>query len=291
MEAARSGTPREPATSASRACAAQERKNGRSASRHDTCSTPPGMLRRSPSGARIRASRVLACVPIFLALARCGAADPLGTVSTQSTLGDAAPSPDAGDERPGEAAAPPDVADEPSGDEASSPDAHCAAHGPPVHRPTPVACSRTAFGPWPPGADAAVLAPCKTDADCPAPKPGGWTYYCRQGLCGIDQCLSDADCAQGESCACANEYYGGNGIHPDLCMPAKCRVDADCGAGGLCGPAITGYCGGLSGYFCHSAADECTADADCCSDRSRPSCGYSPPLGHWACQAFPVCNG
>ncbi|HET6151064.1 MAG TPA: hypothetical protein VFH68_26245 [Polyangia bacterium] len=105
----------------------------------------------------------------------------------------------------------------------------------------------------------------------------------------IDQCTTDQQCPAGEACGCAADFYG-NVAHTNVCVTAQCRLDSDCGPGGVCSPSFTGHCGSLTGYYCHSAADECLGQSDCC-DRARPSCQYSPELGHWACQATIVCNG
>ena len=51
---------------------------------------------------------------------------------------------------------------------------------------------------------------------------------------------------------------------PNTCVPAQCRVNSDCGKGGDLLPSGAGPCyGGVTGYYCHSAADTCTTDADC----------------------------
>ena len=106
----------------------------------------------------------------------------------------------------------------------------------------------------------------------------------------VDQCLTDDQCATDTACACASEFHG-NAIHTNQCVPAQCRVDSDCGAAGTCSPSSSGHCGSLTGLFCHTPADTCASNADCCGDSSRPLCGYQAELGHWACQAVIVCNG
>ena len=150
-----------------------------------------------------------------------------------------------------------------------------------VGRPTIVACPESPLAEnW---HDAGVMT-CVSATDC----PGG--EMCLKGMCGPDECHLDTDCSSGFACACAAGYYGGNAIHGNPCVPAQCRIDADCKTpGGTCAPSFSGRCGALSGYYCHSPADTCNTDADCCG--STPNCSYQPTLGHWACQSFTVCNG
>ena len=105
-----------------------------------------------------------------------------------------------------------------------------------------------------------------------------------------DQCTTDDQCQAGTACGCATDFHG-NAIHVNMCVSAGCRVDGDCGPGGVCSPSFTGHCGSLAGFYCHSAADECTGHGDCCVDPARQACQYSPELGHWTCQAAIPCNG
>ncbi len=150
----------------------------------------------------------------------------------------------------------------------------------PEGRPTSPVCSLSeAAANW---QDAGAMS-CKTSDDCRNFAP------CVHGACAPDECNTDGDCAEGFGCACAADYYGGNGIHGNLCVPAQCRVDADCKAPGVCSPTLSGACRSLVGYYCHSPADTCNTDADCCADTSR--CEYQPALGHWSCTAEVGCSG
>jgi hypothetical protein len=45
-------------------------------------------------------------------------------------------------------------------------------------------------------------------------------------------------------------------------------------------------CGGIGNYYCHTPADECLTDSDCCG--STPSCEYDTANGHWACHSAPL---
>lgn len=166
--------------------------------------------------------------------------------------------------------------------EASGPPSQCegATSSPLVSRPQAVACAATNFiG----GVDGGPMA-CTVDADC---QEAGIGIYCRKGACSPDACLVDGDCPTGEACGCSNMFHG-NISQANRCVMSSCRVDADCGAGGVCSPSFSARCGGLAGYYCHSAADSCHTDADCCKSTQ---CRYQPTLGHWACQAIVVCNG
>lgn len=156
----------------------------------------------------------------------------------------------------------------------------------PARRPQSVACSATDVSLFnlP---DAGAIA-CATNAECVAANGIGWT--CHQGRCSLDQCLTDTDCASGMACGCAAEFHG-NAFHTNACVSSQCRVDSDCGQGGACSPSYSGYCGSLTGYYCHSPADTCAANADCNCDPARPLCRYQATLGHWSCQAIIICNG
>jgi hypothetical protein len=68
-------------------------------------------------------------------------------------------------------------------------------------------------------------------------------------------------------------------------LTTQCRVDANCSFAQVCS-ASAGGCGGISGYYCHTSADECFTDNDCCG--SSPSCEYDTTKGHWWCQAAPL---
>jgi hypothetical protein len=131
--------------------------------------------------------------------------------------------------------------------------------------------------------DAGSMA-CSQAADCTL-------RQCLHGKCSADECVIDSDCSTGSACGCAADYYGGNGVHGNPCVMAQCRVDVDCGpvGSGFCSPSFGERCGGLTGYFCHSSADTCNTDADCCG--STPACRYQSTLGHWACQSIIACNG
>ena len=154
--------------------------------------------------------------------------------------------------------------------------------GTPAGRPVPAQCAPSSVTAPPDGG--AIT--CTTDADCAA---DGLYRWCRAGACSPDQCTSDTDCATGQACACANEQVG-NAEHTNTCVTTQCRSDSDCAAGQVCSPTVGDLCSGGGPFFaCHSAADTCRVDADCCT--SAPSCRYQPTVGHWACVGVCTVNG
>ena len=163
---------------------------------------------------------------------------------------------------------------------AGSPASCGGSHSLPAGRPKALACAAT-----PPDTPGASAPACSTDDDC---GDGGEASFCLGSKCGLDQCLVDSDCPSGQACRCSDQQ-GGNIGHTNSCVPTGCRGDADCGTSGKCSPDTSGFCGSLTGYQCHSAADTCSSDADCCGDTLR--CGYQPELAHWACVAAIRCNG
>jgi hypothetical protein len=46
-------------------------------------------------------------------------------------------------------------------------------------------------------------------------------------------------------------------------------------------------CGGVLGYYCHTAADLCGNDSDCGSDLQ--ACTYATTAGHWEYQMAGLC--
>lgn len=138
-----------------------------------------------------------------------------------------------------------------------------------------------------PGADAGMLqGNCRTDADCTQGMSGRCmppTGNAAGDYCTYDACVVDGDCASGKACVCDPR---GN-----RCGDSSCRTDADCNGRG-CSPSTTGGCGGasVSGYYCHTTADECIDDKDC-SDANASVCQYDPQLSHWACAQLVICAG
>ena len=168
--------------------------------------------------------------------------------------------------------------------------------GPPaVHRATAFACDAHNTG----------GVPCTTDAECPPLEPYGSSTYCTGGLCGLDQCVADADCGPNALCSCGEgsgsgggSSGGGTGGYPgpqgNQCVPAACHVDADCGPGAWCSPSNPSGCGTVSGTFtyqCHRAGDACMSDGDCThTGPGYSQCVYDQTTDAWACSTS-TCAG
>jgi hypothetical protein len=215
----------------------------------------------------------------MITLVHCGGSTAGGTGSVDSGSPDDHQAPPPGN---------PD-AETPDAQPPGNPDAQCQPGSPsePGDVPQPVTCTATPASPY---LDAGSVA-CTTVADCG--DGGGFDSFqgCRGGFCTFDQCLTDTDCPTGQACGCASQF-GGNAIHYNRCVPAQCRQNSDCGTGGICSPSNGAYCSSLTGYYCHSPADTCTTNADCCNGNlSSSECLYSEALGHFACQAQVVCSG
>jgi hypothetical protein len=123
---------------------------------------------------------------------------------------------------------------------------------------------------------------CTKNADCTAGENGRCVGNGHSGYqCSYDTCFSDADCGAAV-CACATSDGANH------CLTANCHVDTDCpsiggNVTGFCSPSL-GSCGNYSGtvgYFCHTADDECTNDADC--GGASAYCQYERTIGHWRC--------
>jgi hypothetical protein len=155
------------------------------------------------------------------------------------------------------------------------------------HRPDDTACS----APAPPGDCTFAFGSCATDATCTAGTNGrcimttGGAVTCR---CTYDTCTHDTDCPTGQTCAChGTAYTNGDG---NTCTMGNCRVDSDCGVGGYCSPSHAQLgCGGIAGYYCHTAGDTCIDDSDCLSGTGIQVCAYSTTLLHWACTVELLC--
>jgi hypothetical protein len=121
--------------------------------------------------------------------------------------------------------------------------------------------SATCSDHYPPGGDCgAGYGVCSSDADCTDRPYGSCGYaadivaacHCEYG------CVSDADCGSGQICMCAPLDHG------TRCIDAACQSDADCDPGYRCALSLgIVWKGEWPSVRCHSAADECQADADC----------------------------
>jgi hypothetical protein len=155
---------------------------------------------------------------------------------------------------------------------------------PEVHRPASVACP-TERGPGSFDPQLA-FAECTADEDC----TGGDNGRCMMSQggaltnrCTYDACFTDGDCPAAHVCRCRESTSDAN-----ACVAGDCVTDADCGAGGYCSPSKApdqvNY--GISGYYCHSPADECLDDADCPDENGATAyCVYDDELTHWRCSS------
>jgi hypothetical protein len=131
---------------------------------------------------------------------------------------------------------------------------------------------------------------CMSDSDCTMGTNGrcnestGGALFCS---CRYDACATDTDCPTGQLCAChGSAYAGGDG---NTCVQGNCRVDSDCGATGYCSPSAGGGCGGLSGYYCHTANDTCVNDSDC-NPEGAEDCQYKATDQRWECTMEDLCG-
>lgn len=182
-----------------------------------------------------------------------------------------------------------------------------AGRAPKYHRPTVSTCPTTRAA-----VDACkggMLAPdggtfgnqCLLDGDCTTgPGTNGRCVGRRSGCaCSYDACVSDGDCGAGKACDCRDAAYPElSATRPNQCVAANCGVDSDCAGGhGYCSPTLDPTCttyAGITGWYCHTTADECLDDSDCTHPPSPgPSAGfcvYKPEVGHWAC-TYGFCAG
>lgn len=163
-----------------------------------------------------------------------------------------------------------------------------------VHRPSAVACPTTR-GPGTCQSTPLGGGMCKADSECTTGRNPRCSGNAHDGCnCYSDACVVDGDCDAGKLCDCRVAWREG-GDPPNRCLPGNCRVDADCGAKGFCSPSFGG-CGayeGVTGWFCHTADDDCTNDDECQQldgGFGPPYCGYRPEIGHWTC-AVTQCAG
>lgn len=94
---------------------------------------------------------------------------------------------------------------------------------------------------------------CRRNADCTAGPYGRCTPGLDGPYCSYD-CVTDADCGDGQLCRC-DDFAGGG-----KCTAASCRTDSDCGDGNLC--ALDTACS-YARFMCQTSSDECAVDGDC----------------------------
>jgi hypothetical protein len=131
---------------------------------------------------------------------------------------------------------------------------------------------------------------CTNDSEC---TDGGANGRCTENMggaqfcsCTYDTCVHDTDCPMNQLCVCHDSAYNGGG---NVCMPGNCRVDYDCG-GFDCSPTHgTTGCGGVTGYYCHTARDTCVNDSDCADAGSLDVCAFSMTTNRWECGPELLC--
>lgn len=150
------------------------------------------------------------------------------------------------------------------------------------HRPSSEPCT----APRPPGNQGDPSGECQLDTDCTMGMNGRCLSTIGGSECSYDECASDAECGGASVCKCripdtndANQCFHGN-----------CIVDADCGLDGYCSPSAVnigascseGISPGSVGYFCHTAADGCTDDAEC-GNQGEAACIFQVESMKWSC--------
>lgn len=154
-----------------------------------------------------------------------------------------------------------------------------------VHRAEAVECAVEGIGDCMSGSDE-----CHGDVDC-VDAPHGTCHQLSFAGCFCDYgCGSDADCADGEICACA----GVLGRSHSQCIPAGCVDSGGCGAG-LCALVIRGstQCGALAvaEAACIDEGSACLVHDDCRNLPEFEQCGACLPAdGAWSCGEIEGCG-
>jgi hypothetical protein len=142
------------------------------------------------------------------------------------------------------------------------------------------------------GFDSGLNGVCLIDSQCttgenPRCTPSGGNA---RPSCQSDACFADTDCPKGNVCECGGS--AGVGRFANVCLAGNCSVDSDCGSDGYCSPSYGTSCGaygGIVGYFCHTAHDQCTND-DECVDGGAGYCAFQPATNRWTC-FYSFCAG
>jgi hypothetical protein len=103
-----------------------------------------------------------------------------------------------------------------------------------------------------------------------------------------DECLCDADCAQGEACICANTRMA----YSNRCLPTDCAGAEDCGGAACRVDEID--CVGVSWYpeavRCTSTEDDCVFDSACAGDGWPEFCDYDSVNEIFTCDPGALCE-
>jgi uncharacterized protein (TIGR03382 family) len=152
-----------------------------------------------------------------------------------------------------------------------------------IHRTGPVECAQ----PVPTGiACNGAAGECDVDADCTGAPYGACLYTSGffSGCTCVYGCVTDADCAEGQICACGGSAPG----YPQStqCISAACVDDGAC-QGSACGLGHEVHgCGERWITACRTPDDACLVRQDCAAedDNCLPS-----DEGAWACASPSVC--
>lgn len=91
-------------------------------------------------------------------------------------------------------------------------------------------------------------------------------------------CATDADCADGDSCVCAEELSGH--FQHSACVSADCTTGAECESGTCELSLYYNGCKHKAVLACRTAADECATAVDC----PGGTCAFDDYAGAWTCQ-------
>jgi len=150
---------------------------------------------------------------------------------------------------------------------------------PTADRPVATECSPCRPFGYEPGGEG----DCAVHADCTDGDNGRCMLGMIGAYCSYDICFADDDCAGDQLCSCDGASFSG----ANTCVPTNCRVNADC-ASGRCSPSYGCLLGGSpNGWYCRTAADECSLDDDC-TEYANGRCAFSASAEHWICQ-YGVC--
>src|SRR5262249_11512096 len=137
-----------------------------------------------------------------------------------------------------------------------------------------------------------IASTCASDSQCqngPSGRCFPFEGLVGPGGCSYDECYTDSDCSSKSPCICRGSPSDNSANY--CAPPGNCNVDSDCGQGGYCSPSFSG-CYQAATYYCHTAHDTCTNDADCPrvdagpSWAARDTCAYDSAAQHWACSHF-----
>ena len=134
--------------------------------------------------------------------------------------------------------------------------------------------------------DACMPEVCYSEADCSERPFGRCKGYLREtqtiefARCVYEDCETDDDCAQGESCQC--------GLAAHECVHTDCANDDDCPQGEQCVRADVCGWGPFGPLVCTHPEDECRTNEDCSAEEGN-SCAFDKTAGHLVCLSI-ICD-